>query len=98
MDGLPHLLYSLLLRSDSIVVLRSQLLQLLRRRLHTHRIHSAQPSSLANQFLALAHHIDPLAFLRSAPQRPQRIALRSYSASHTTTKTVSIASGLWPVA
>ena len=82
MDGLPHLLYSLLLRSDSIVVLRSQLLQLLRRRLHTHRIHSAQPSSLASQFLALAHHIDPLAFLRAAPQRPQRIALRSYSASH----------------
>ena len=79
---MAHPLYSLLLRGDSIVVLRSQLLQLLRRRLHTHRIHSAQPSSLASQFLALAHHIDPLAFLRAAPQRPQRIALRSYSASH----------------
>ena len=72
----------------------------------THTTRSAQPSSLTSLTHPLAdgsvgcgaHNVDPLAFLRSAPQRPQRIALRSYSASHTTTKTVSIASGLWPVA
>ena len=92
---MAHPLYSLLLRGDSIVVLRSQLLQLLRRGLqHTCTL---SPRACLISF-CLAHHVDPLAFLRSAPQRPQRIALRSYSASHTTTKAVSIASGLWPVA
>eukprot|EP01045_Picozoa_sp_COSAG04_P000019 COSAG04_NODE_1_length_58448_cov_23.476478_19_plen_175_part_00 len=51
---------------------------------------SAQPSSLTSLTHPLAdgsvgcgaHDVDPLAFLRSAPQRPQRIALRSYSARH----------------